>query len=148
MEIVVLAEVLLFAKKLADTIIGKRRGKKVGDTAALRDKEERDTAALRLLLDVLSQTRLYLGRLRRCLLAAETHTEKLACRERDTEERLSKMWTQLGADIRHLDSDLAQLAVAKGGYWADPETWSPEEIEAAGINIEDVTKAVQDLLPT
>ncbi len=56
-------------------------------------------------------------------------------RDTTTEEKLSELWANVALAARPFDSDLAERCYLKGNYWADPNSWSDEEVKNAGIEI-------------
>jgi len=56
-------------------------------------------------------------------------------RDTKTEEELSELWANVALAARPFDSDLAERCYLKGNYWANPNSWSDEEIKNAGIEI-------------
>ncbi len=65
-------------------------------------------------------------------------------RDRKTEEKLSELWANVALAARPFDSDLAERCYIKSNYWANPDKWSKEEVEKAGIEIERIDTEVRN----
>lgn len=57
--------------------------------------------------------------------------------ERDgkKEEELSRLWSKVALAARPLNPDLAARCHIKASYWANPERWTDEQLDAAEIEI-------------
>lgn len=98
-------------------------------------KHERDDAAIRSVFTAVNTTKRY--------LAARNRNEPI---DRNTEGDLVELWTSASVHIRRTDSELAQLLQDKAEYWADPESWTHEEVVANGIEIDEISTKVRHLL--
>ena len=103
---------------------------------------ERYQEALEAVYTALNETRIYLGSLDSKSLL---NTANLS-RNKEKEANLSRLWTQASTKMRNVDHQWAIICFEKGGYWANPEAWSDDELKEAGIKIEDVIKEAQELL--
>ena len=66
-------------------------------------------------------------------------------RDIDLESALSKYWDAAAISIRHIDQELATACENKSKYWLNPDEWSNEDIEAAGIQLESLAHAYHKL---
>ena len=98
-------------------------------------KQERDDAAIRSVLTAVNTTKLY--------LAARNRSEPI---DRGIEGNLVELWTTASVHIRRTDFELAQLLLDKAQYWADPESWTHEEVVANGIEIDEISAKARRLL--
>ncbi len=65
-------------------------------------------------------------------------------RDKKTEEELSELWADVALAARPFDSDLAERCYIKSNYWANPDKWSKEEVEKAGIEIERIGTEIRN----
>lgn len=65
-------------------------------------------------------------------------------RDTKTEVELADLWADVAVAARPFDSDLAGRCYIKGNYWANPDKWSDEEVEKAGIEIKRIEKEIGD----
>lgn len=52
---------------------------------------------------------------------------------------LSELWYRASVKLRPFDKDLARRCQLKGGYWTRPADWSTVQIDAAQIQIDQIT---------
>jgi hypothetical protein len=104
--------------------------------------EEREKIGLQALCRALNETRLYVARLER----AKSKGVEFGSRDHDREAQLSNLWTEAAPLLKRIDSNLAQRCLEKAEYWADPESWSFQEIKNAGIGLERVHQEAKKLL--
>lgn len=109
----------------------------IGDWASHAEKKEE--TAISALLDALSETMIYLGRV-------EEDPEKI---KRDDEESLSRLWKEAAKKVRPYNQELSKRCNAKGLYWGNPTYFTNEEIKEMKISITDIqeyaNKALQNV---
>lgn len=110
-----------------------------------RVRREDEKTALRSLYAALNETRIYIGRLSRPSMSGIKKSQSVD-RNEEIEARISRLWTEASISLRDLDHDLAERCMLKGDYWANPETWSEQDIARARIGINRVFKDAQKLL--
>jgi hypothetical protein len=86
-------------------------------------------------MKALNETDIYLARLRKG--RPESQRE---------EADLSRVWTEAAAALRGVDDDFAHRCQLKGRFWADPDSWTVEELEKAQIGIKEVMHDADRLL--
>jgi hypothetical protein len=91
--------------------------------------------ALRIVIEAAEKTETY------CRLRAEG-----AARVRRTENELAELWSRASVLVRKIDSKLAFRLGDKSRFWRDPDTWSDEQIQQAGISLQSVKKNAERLL--
>lgn len=65
-------------------------------------------------------------------------------RDTKTEAELSDLWAEVALVTQPFDPNLAERCYLKGNYWANPDIWSDEEIENAGIELNRIEQEVRD----
>lgn len=110
-----------------------------------RVRHEDEKTALRSLYTAINETRIYIGRLSRSSVSRIERNQSVE-RNEEVEARISRLWTEASVSLRDLDHDLAERCMLKGDYWANPETWSRQDIDRARIGINRVFKDAQKLL--
>ena len=66
-------------------------------------------------------------------------------RDAETEERLSKLWSDASSEIRPYDAKLADLCMVKGHGWADDTVWSDPKYKQLPIDIDEMLQHLRDL---
>jgi hypothetical protein len=107
-----------------------------------REERERYTTALRALYTALNETQIYVGRLARPAYGGGPRAE----RNIETEEKLSRLWTEASIQLRDFNLDLAGRCLIKGDYWTNPDAWPEEEVKAARIELSRVFREARELL--
>jgi hypothetical protein len=106
----------------------------------ISSNKEKDEAryedALVTLYTALNETRIYIGELE----------QDKGRRNRDTEGKLSRLWTVAATKIRRIDRSWAVICFQKGDYWANPDNWTDADVKRAGIEINEVFEKAQELL--
>jgi len=97
-------------------------------------QEQKKEAALRAIHAALVETLLYV----------EKESKKET--DRQTEEKLSHLWTDAGLAVRHLDRDLANRLLLKGRYWIEAEKWSRKYVLRNRIALKQVEVDIKKLL--
>lgn len=64
----------------------------------------------------------------------------------ERERKLSQLWREASVELREIDRDFAQRCLLKSDYWADPTSWSNEDIDNARISINEVFNRAKELL--
>jgi len=95
----------------------------------LQSAQARENYAKDLFLDALTETNIYLGRLK-----------NPNARDRMIEEKLSRLWTKAAAAVREFDEDVYQRCIAKACSWADIERFAPGEIYDVNVSIEEMLR--------
>jgi len=67
-------------------------------------------------------------------------------RDTNKEIELSKQWAKAAAKAAECDTQWSRIAKLKDDYWRDPDRWTDQQIEDAGIELEDVISKVEELL--
>lgn len=67
-------------------------------------------------------------------------------RDLNKEIELSKKWAKAAAKMAECDTRWSKIAKLKDDYWSDPDKWTDQQIEDAGIDLKEVTSKVEDLL--
>lgn len=91
--------------------------------------------ALSAIISAANETKIYLQRVQR---TGQTN--------RETEEKLSRLWAAASIPLRHFDQDLANRCLDKSEYWLNPENYSATDIAKFRIGIEQVYKEARALL--
>lgn len=91
--------------------------------------------ALRIVIEAADKTETY------CELRAEG-----ADRNRRTEHELAELWSHASFMVRKIDRQLSFRLNDKSRFWRDPDTWSAEQIQRAGISLKSVKKEADRLL--
>lgn len=95
-------------------------------------KREQQDEFLNSASEALRQTLIYIGR--------EPYE-----RDRQKEEELSRLWSKVALTARPFNPDLAGRCQIKGDYWANPERWTDEQLDAAKIEIGLMEKEIGNL---
>ena len=95
-------------------------------------KREQQDQFLEAATEALRQTLSYIGR--------DTYK-----RDRKREEELSRLWSKVALTARPFNPDLAGRCQIKGDYWANPERWTDEQLDAARIEIGVMEKEIGKL---
>ena len=66
-------------------------------------------------------------------------------RDYEKEEKLSELWSKVAIAALPFNPDLAQRCYLKSEYWANPERWTDEQIDAAKIRIVQMEKEIEAL---
>ncbi len=105
----------------------------------MRDKREKrledEKLALKSLQDALIETRLYL---------AQLQDGKRVSRK--TEASLARLWSTASVSFWRINPDLAPRLELKAEYWTNPKAWTKSDIQAAGIQIDEISAITRDLL--
>jgi hypothetical protein len=59
---------------------------------------------------------------------------------------LAELWSNAAINIAAFDRELAQRLRLKAEYWSDPGSWNADQIESAGISIENIANETRALL--
>jgi hypothetical protein len=62
------------------------------------------------------------------------------------EAELVKAWSEAAIPLRHIDEQLAMACEDKAAYWLNPDEWTPEQLKALGIRLQDVSVAYRRML--
>jgi hypothetical protein len=54
-------------------------------------------------------------------------------RDRNEEKQLGRLWSEAAAAIRRFDQEFAFALERKAQYWTNPDTWSQDDVQRAGI---------------
>ena len=98
-------------------------------------RQERDDAAVRSVLAALNATKRY--------LASRDRGEPV---DRQVEAGLVDLWTTASVHIRRTDAQLAVRLQRKAAYWTNPENWTPKEVVANRIQIDQIAEEGKRLL--
>jgi hypothetical protein len=113
---------------------------------SLRLADREDSAlrseAVAALYAALNETRIYLG----TLAESQLNTPDAIPRDRETEARLSRLWTAASVKLRSVNRDLAERCLLKGDSWAMPERWPKSTVHDARIDIEEIFNEARALL--
>lgn len=90
--------------------------------------EQDEQRAVDAFLLALNETMLFLGR------PAHKHPEWTP----QQEQKLSRHWLAAATAVRAIDPELSGRCQMKAEYWADPTTWSQEDLKRARILISQV----------
>jgi len=101
---------------------------------ATQSREQIDLA-LSALISATNETKIYIQRVQRT-----------GSTNRETEEKLSRLWSAASIPIRHFDQDLAERCYIKSEYWLNPENYSATDIAKFRIGIEKINKEAKKLL--
>lgn len=99
------------------------------------NRTEQKDLALSALLSATNETKIYI-----------TRVQKTGKTDRETEEKLSRLWASVAVPLRHYDRDLADRCLMKSEYWLNPENYSATDIARFRIGIEQVYKESKRLL--
>jgi len=99
-----------------------------------KDKRELKDSALHAISTALTETKLYYKGL-----------EAGNPQNLETEAQLAKAWAAAAILLRHFDEELAMICEHKSEFWTSPNNWSFEQIEKAGISLENVSDAYRKL---
>lgn len=66
-------------------------------------------------------------------------------RDRKKEEELSRLWSRVALTVQPFNPDLAERCQIKASYWAYPERWTDEQLDAAKIEIALMEKEIGKL---
>lgn len=105
------------------------------------DQQEKD--ALTAFYMAVNETRLYLGSIDRNELKKLQDNER---RDYEEETRLSRLWTVASEKIAPFNTDLADRCFLKGDYWAAPDSWTSEQVNAAKIEIKRMFETARKLI--
>lgn len=100
-------------------------------------EQERDDAAIRLVLQAVIATKQYIA-VRNSRGGQDVHAER----------DLAKAWTDAAVAIRHSNPELADRFFLKAEYWTDPNTWTADEVTDNQIRIVEIAKSARALLRT
>ncbi len=99
-------------------------------------RREESRRALQGVIRATRQTRVYVREL-----------DARGKRDFKKEERLSDTWTKLGFELKALGVHaLAKRCDIAGGYWADPDQFSPEFLARARIRLGDLELEAKSLI--
>jgi hypothetical protein len=93
-----------------------------------REMDRRDRA-VEAVLKALNTTKAYIA-----------DSEDGRNRRRSSEHELVDLWTKAAAALRRDDPALARRLQLKAEYWAEPDSWSQNDIELARIRIRDIAR--------
>ncbi len=102
--------------------------------AANREDVEKYQRALEPFYTALNETKIFIG------------SVKELGRDRQREEKLSRLWNEASLHLLPYNTDLAARCHFKAEYWANPSAWSDEKLKKARIEIDRVAKEAQKLL--
>ena len=105
----------------------------------------REEEALTALYMAVNETRIYMGSFGGYMIGVASRKDRKK-RDRETEEKLARLWTAASIKLRPVNMDLADRCFLKGDYWANPDIWSEQEIRKARIEIDRVFKEARALL--
>ena len=97
------------------------------------DLDHREKDAVKAFYKAVNETRLYFSRLKAPKAAFLRNKYR---GNRDTEEELSRLWTQASYSVAPFSKDLAKRCLIKGDYWAEPSVWSKCDVQENRIEIE------------
>ena len=97
--------------------------------------QEQKGHALSAIISASNETKIYIQRVQR---SGNT--------DRETEEKLSRLWAAASVPLRHFDHDLAERCLRKSEYWLNPENYSATDIAKFRIGIDQVYKEAKKLL--
>jgi len=100
-----------------------------------KDNREMRDNALRAVSHALNETCIYYGGL-----------ERGNERNQEIEDQLSRYWAAAAIPIRHLDRDLAMICERKSEYWLNPDQWTTQDVEHAGIRLQEVRDDYRKML--
>ncbi len=86
-------------------------------------------AAAALLQEALLETRAYVGTL-----------QEGGLRNPQTEDRLSRVWSDVGNAVHPHDASLAALCFVKGQGWAEPRLWQDPRFANLPISLDDISE--------
>lgn len=96
---------------------------------------EQKDLALSVLISATNETKIYINRV-----------QKTGNTDRETEEKLSRLWASVAVPLRHHDPDLADRCLQKSEYWLNPDNYTATDIAKFRIGIEQVYKEAKKLL--
>ena len=99
-------------------------------------KTQQENEAISSLIDALRKTVRYIGDI----------TKDSASKSSESEDVLSKIWSETAKKIRPFNSKLAEKCFFKGIYWADNERFTEEEIVKLGFKIETMKQHVSSAI--
>lgn len=67
-------------------------------------------------------------------------------RDREKEEGLSRMWTEVAHQMHPINAEVARRCEAKKRYWADPIGWPGEELLRLKITLQEMHESLDRLL--
>jgi hypothetical protein len=97
--------------------------------------QEQKDLALSALISATNETKIYIQQVQR---TGKTN--------RETEEKLSRLWATASIPVRHFDRDLSERCYSKSDYWLNPENYSATDIAKFRIGIEEINKEAKKLL--
>ena len=100
----------------------------------LAGRQDRADVAVKAVLLALNETKAYIV------------DWKSGNRSRERERLLTRLWTEAAVAIRKKDRDFAHQLQAKAEYWTDPDRWTANDVERAGIKIDVVAAKARSLL--
>jgi hypothetical protein len=92
--------------------------------------------ALVALYTALNETKIYIGELE----------QNPNARNHETEKTLFRLWTVASTKIHTIDQQWGITCFQKGDYWANPDSWTQDDIQKAGIGIDEVFQRAKQLL--
>jgi hypothetical protein len=64
----------------------------------------------------------------------------------DTELQLSRLWTDAALELQPINPNLAERCLIKAEYWADPSTWTQQQIDESRIGLDGIIGESRQLL--
>jgi hypothetical protein len=98
-------------------------------------RDERGQRAVEAILRAVNETTVY--------IAAQARGDRVS---RNREAELSRNWTSAAAALHGIDDDLARRCEMKGAFWANPESWSQDDLTKARILLKQVSDDAHKLL--
>jgi hypothetical protein len=100
---------------------------------AKRERKEASKEALRAVIVAVRATTVYLRSL------GEGHRKSF-----EKEERLAREWTELAFKLEDIGlHKLAKRCSIRGMYWANPNEYTEEFLEKAGVRLDDIERAAR-----
>lgn len=81
-----------------------------------KSQEQKDLA-LSSIISATNETKIYIKNVQQ---KSETN--------RNTEEKLSRLWSAAAVPLRHFDQDLSRRCLEKSDYWLNPDNYSATDI--------------------
>jgi hypothetical protein len=100
-----------------------------------REKVEDSGEALRAVMRAVTKTRAYVDS-RRATLVGDTELER----------ELADLWADACIRLRPVNVDLSRKCELKWELWTDHGAWTPQQIEDAGIAIEQIIDDIRALI--
>ncbi len=123
------------------------------DLALLKTAADYAAAVIRGVIRAEATTKLRwkkaVGHLQDAILQTQVYVSSLDRGEhvnRSREAALVTLWRTAATHFYGLDGDLAQRLQLKAEYWAEPESWTSQQVQDAGIALQHLSEYVRQLL--